>query len=498
MVLKPKENLYKAHTTKRFQLFHHRYLITRPKKASKKTKCDFMIYKLYFIVLFIFAIGTLLTSLSLPIFKIVTRITESMCGVTSLTLFLSITHYSFHHKFFHSSYDHTLWLHKKAGKHTIKLININGLLHLLAILFSQLPIHGRWADAMPSKRTSLLAISATIIIKILKKGIKVRKKNYEFFYYSHIITTFAYVPVFAFAHPIKPFLITAGLGFVLWLLDLVYRVVQYFFLNKGTIVKVVSQRDQSNYQPDSKILIIEMDDFNYEPMQWVKLCIPSISKYQMHALSICSQPTFKEPESGKTQIKILIKNFGDWSKTVLDKQDSFLLKKPVIIEGPYGSPSLSVLDYRYLVLIGGGSGVGPVLSLLLSLMELSKKQFDQQLVKLKFYWIAKEFQNLELIQNELEQAISSNKKYQIEVYVTRQNKLQLEKDYPIPNYTKFEKPNVSRLITDASKEAKNNNLKKMAIFSCGPPRLVNEIKCVSFNLSNSNFYIDISQELYKF
>ncbi|KAJ6234209.1 nadph oxidase 4 [Anaeramoeba flamelloides] len=495
-------NPYPSHSTKRFQFFHQRYLTNRPKKNSLKTNLDLLLYKIYFWVLIIFSIFTLLTSLHLPFFKIVNRITESLCEVTTLTLFLCVTHYSLHHKFFQISYEHTLWLHKKAGKHTIKLVYINGLFHLLPIMINILPMANLSPDQIPTTRNNVSAISAAVIIYVLRRGLKYRKRCYEFFYYSHIAATLIYVPVFALSHPIKPFLFTAAFGFALWLADLLYRIFRYFFYQKGRIVKVVSQsstgKPDSNYRPDSKILIIEIKNFTYEPMQWVRLCIPSIAKYQMHALTICSPPRLPDAKTGKVQLKILIKTLGDWSREIVETPDSFFLNKKVILEGPHGTSTLSVLDYRYLILIGGGCGVGPVLSLMLSLIDLNKKQFGDNLIKLKFYWVMKEFQNLELFQKEFDQFSRLIKKYQIEVYVTRQKKLELEKDYTIPNYVKFEKPNISKVIQDSAVEAQKNSLKKMAIFSCGPSSMMKEIQNTSIDLSNDKFSIDISREITRF
>eukprot|EP01155_Anaeramoeba_flamelloides_P011551 Anaeramoba_flamelloidesa328655_23.p1 GENE.a328655_23~~a328655_23.p1 ORF type:complete len:234 (-),score=59.98 a328655_23:61-762(-) len=233
-------------------------------------------------------------------------------------------------------------------------------------------------------------------------------------------------------------------------------------------------------------------------MQWIRLCIPAISKYQMHPITICSPPKFADKKTGKVRFDVLIKNLGDWSKSVVDCPDKLLLDKPVKIEGPLGTSSLSVLDYRYLVLIGGGCGVGPILSLMFTLMELRKSNFGEKLIKIKFFWMVKEFQELELFQDQLEQASDQFKKYEVKCFATRQKREDFENKYTIPDFVNFGRPDFSQILKSTAENAQKQNVKRIGVFACGPARLVKQIQNDCLDSSNSEIVLDFSREVTSF
>ncbi|KAJ6227372.1 nadph oxidase [Anaeramoeba flamelloides] len=485
-----------------------------------------------------------------PALEIFIKVVGSLIQISGLTLFLTITHHSVLQKIFQTSYEHSLWLHKKAGKFSIMLNMLFTLLNVIQYLTSKPTTDSALGNSSVRSFARLISVIVTsVLIFVLARGLKMRKKIYETFYYSHIFSTLVYIPISALSHELKPFLFTVAFGFSVWLIDLLYRVFLFYTKKQGKIVSIQSQKIFNNkkfnqkaistvegnsksksknknknknkskkinenknksaiennsitkndrYVPDTKVLTIEVDNFQYEPMQWIRLCIPAISKYQMHPITICSPPKFTDKKTGKARFDVLIKNLGDWSKSVVDCPDKLLLDKPVKIEGPLGTSSLSVLDYRYLVLIGGGCGVGPILSLMFTLMELRKSTFGEKLIKIKFFWMVKDFQSLELFQDQLKPVSEQFKKYDIQCYVTRQNKEDFENEYTIPDFVRFGRPKFSHILTETAEEAQKQKINKIGVFACGPVRLIKQIQNDCLDSSNSQIRLDFSREVTKF
>ncbi|KAJ6244578.1 nadph oxidase 4 [Anaeramoeba flamelloides] len=534
-----KINFFPSHSSKRFKLFHHNTLTRRAKRNSFRTNSDSILLKMYYCVLVISGIITIIQNYKKPLFLFLIELVGSLIRISSLTLFLAITHHSILQKFFHTSYEHTLWLHKKSGKQTIKLIKLHSFLYVVAFFVSKISMITIDKSSVPSTRGFVFSLLTFVLLFGLKKGLKLRKKIYEPFYFSHVIITIFLFPVSAFTHDLKPFLCTTAVGFSLWVIDLFYRIFLFYFKTPAKIVAIRSQKnylptngekktinkdynnnnntkgdDENNsennskdknsenngykshtYIPDSKVLTVEMDNFQYEPMQWVRLCIPSISKYQMHPLTICSPPMLPDEKTGKVRIDILIKAMGDWSKKVVDSPSKFLLDKPVKIEGPLGTSSLDVLSYKYFILIGGGCGVGPILSLMLALKELRDTDFGDKLIKLKFFWMVKEFQELELFQDQLEQASDQFKKYEVKCFATRQKREDFENKYTIPDFVNFGRPDFSQILKSTAENAQKKNVKRIGVFACGPARLVKQIQNDCLDSSNSEIVLDFSREV---
>ncbi|KAJ6240731.1 nadph oxidase 4 [Anaeramoeba flamelloides] len=531
-----KINFFPSHTSKGFKLFHHNTLTRRAKRNSLRTNSDYILLKMYYCVLVIYGIVSIIQNYKKPLFLFLIGFVGSLIRISSLTLFLAITHHSILQKFFHTSYEHTLWLHKKSGKQTIKLIKLHSFLYALAFFVSKMSIITIDKSSVPSTRGFAFSLLTFVVLFCLKKGLKLRKKVYEPFYFSHVIFTIFLFPVASLTHDLKPFLCTTAVGFSLWVIDLFYRIFLFYFKTPAKIVAIRSQKsylptnqdqkssnsnnnnsnsdhnsennkdnnseknqtNSSSYIPDSKVLTVEIDNFEYEPMQWIRLCIPSISKYQMHPLTICSPPRLPDKQTGKMRIDILIKAMGDWSKKVVDSPNKFLLDKPVKIEGPLGSSSLDVLSYKYFILIGGGCGVGPILSLMLALKELQDTDFGDKLIKLKFFWMVKEFQGLELFQDQLEKVSDQLKKYQVKCFVTRQKREDFENKYTIPDFVHFGRPNFSQILKSTSEKAEKKNVKRIGVFACGPARLVKQIQNDCLDSSNSEIVLDFSREVTSF
>ncbi|KAG7375287.1 ferric/cupric-chelate reductase, partial [Phytophthora boehmeriae] len=121
------------------------------------------------------------------------------------------------------------------------------------------------------------------------------------------------------------------------------------------LVKIVVKRAAPGSSPASSAYDYKVGNFLY-------LNVPEISKLEWHALTIASSP-----KSSPTDVTLLVKPLGDWSKNLVQyaKDCSRDNVAPLLyMDGFYGASLELYEDYSTVCLVGGGIGVTPVLAIL--------------------------------------------------------------------------------------------------------------------------------------
>ncbi|ESW15455.1 hypothetical protein PHAVU_007G073800 [Phaseolus vulgaris] len=184
----------------------------------------------------------------------------------------------------------------------------------------------------------------------------IRRKAFELFFYTHylyIVFVVFYVLHLGFSYSclVLP-------GFYLFMIDRYLR-----FLQSQKKIRLVSAR----------VLPCEAVELNfsknlglsYAPTSTIFINVPGISKLQWHPFTItsCSDT---DPDT----LSVVIRSSGTWSNTLYQKLSSSspLSHLDVSIEGPYGHDSTSYSRHELLVLISGGSGITPFISIIRSLV----------------------------------------------------------------------------------------------------------------------------------
>ncbi|KAJ4751913.1 Ferric reduction oxidase 8 [Rhynchospora pubera] len=115
-----------------------------------------------------------------------------------------------------------------------------------------------------------------------------------------------------------------------------------------------------------ELILPKEPSMKYKPMSTIYLKVPSISKFQWHPFSITSSCYQDE-----NNVSLLIKCQGKWTEALYSKISSIKDEKLdqlksliVAFEGPHGPSSSLYERYSNLVLIAGGSGITPFMSLL--------------------------------------------------------------------------------------------------------------------------------------
>lgn len=196
----------------------------------------------------------------------------------------------------------------------------------------------------------------------------VRRKMYEWFYISHWVL-FMIALFFAILHwaQIIWWILPAGLLFFIsrtassWN-GMTPVAVQSFSVigtaEEGSIdeiVQVVVKRAAPGASPASP-------SYDYKVGNFVYLMVPHISKLEWHALTIASSP-----KTSATDVTLLIKPLGDWSRQLLQyaKDCKNQQVAPLMYMDAFYGASLEMYEeYPTLCLVGGGVGVTPLLAIL--------------------------------------------------------------------------------------------------------------------------------------
>ncbi|KAG6667175.1 hypothetical protein CIPAW_01G082800 [Carya illinoinensis] len=101
------------------------------------------------------------------------------------------------------------------------------------------------------------------------------------------------------------------------------------------------------------------EGLNYNPTSIMFLNVPSISKFQWHPFTVTSCCNM-EPD----KLSVVIKREGSWSLKLFQELSSPVDHLKVSVEGPYGPSSSHFLRHESLVMVSGGSGISPFVSII--------------------------------------------------------------------------------------------------------------------------------------
>lgn len=126
------------------------------------------------------------------------------------------------------------------------------------------------------------------------------------------------------------------------------------------------------------------EGFQFEAGEFAYLRIPRVSHFGWHPFTISSNP------EDRSHIGLHIRALGNWTRrlhrlfTKLPKEKR---EMPVLLQGPYGSPSTRLFNSHHAILVGAGIGVTPFASILQSIIARHKQGQKMKLEKVHFFWL---------------------------------------------------------------------------------------------------------------
>ncbi|KAL6281050.1 hypothetical protein ACE6H2_017931 [Prunus campanulata] len=219
---------------------------------------------------------------------------------------------------------------------------------------------------------------------------QIRRKQFEIFYYTHHL--YMVFLVFFLFHAGDRHFYMVFPGIFLFGLDKLLRIIQ-----SRPETCILSAR----IFPSKAIELILPKDpgLNYTPTSIIFVKVPSISKYEWHSFSITSSSRVDE-----NTMSIMIKSEGSWTSSLshmiqtrqeLDGDQTKYI--PIAVEGPYGPVSMDFLRYDSILLVSGGIGITPFLSIVQELASSQNSGINKFLPRMQLIYVVKKSQDICLL-----------------------------------------------------------------------------------------------------
>ncbi|KAH0726494.1 hypothetical protein KY284_002359 [Solanum tuberosum] len=251
----------------------------------------------------------------------------------------------------------------------------------------------------------------------------IRRRMFELFFYTHYL--YILFMVFYLLHTGMFYACIMLPGFFLFLIDRYLR-----FLQSKQKVRLISARVLTCETVE--LNFSKISGLEYSPTSIMFLNVPSISKLQWHPFTVTSNSNL-ESET----ISVVIKCEGSWTKKLYSVMSlpSSVDRLDVSVEGPYGPASTHFLRHDTLVLISGGSGITPFISIIRELIYMSStlKCKTPKILLVSVFRNTSQLSMLDLLLPiaGTPSGCSSNLDLQIEAYITREIEPAHEKSEPL-------------------------------------------------------------------
>ncbi|CAM8926775.1 unnamed protein product [Rhodiola kirilowii] len=273
----------------------------------------------------------------------------------------------------------------------------------------------KWQKAGRVYLAGEVALIAGVVIWITSLP-AIRRKRFEVFYYTHHL--YIVFLIFVLFHVGDKHFYTVLGGILLFGIDKLHIIVQS---RPQTCVDVACilpcKAVQLTFPKDPRL--------NYLPTSVMFMKIPKLSKIEWHPFSIISSSSAQEDT-----ISVLVKCEGQWSSSLYSLIQSNTDASsciPVSIEGPYGPSSLDFLRYDSLILIAGGVGITPFLSIMQELASASSNNRLRLPTRIQLIHVVRKFQDVCLL-NSILHILKKEPQawnFRLKVFVTQEKKINI-------------------------------------------------------------------------
>jgi len=306
----------------------------------------------------------------------------------------------------------------------------------------------------------------------------VRRNVWELFYWTHQLMPLASISALVHVwymnidNGYNIYITSSWLEFCM-LVHLLDRIIRFY---RGDIVhtELVSAKPE---QIEVTKIVMKKPGFKYDAGQYGFVCFPEISRLSWHPFSFSSAPH-------EENITMHIKDSGGYTHALRETASKGGITK-IKVDGPYGRVGVKISDYKVILLLAGGVGVTPMISILKDLMQTSKGL----LTKVYFVWTVRDPAALEWFCEPLK-AAESNTQIEVRLFATRGKATEsgLKFSSARPNWK------------DLFNEIKNKHATEgpIAVLACGPEPMVQETSLLAITESNSSVRFHYHKETFCF
>jgi len=277
---------------------------------------------------------------------------------------------------------------------------------------------------------------------------------------------------------------------ILWFID---RLIRYYKSSK--VFPVVDIQVLNN--GDTTQISLQPSGFSFKAGQYAFINIPSITPLEWHPFTISSAP-------GETALTFHIKNMGKntWTARLAriygGEGSSFaaITALPIVnVDGPYGNPP-DFAAHQNIVLIAGGIGITPMISILKDLQQLHK-QNEVKLGHLKnvyLMWVVRDLAILDMFRevfDDITNDHSCKDVFHIMLRVTQRSfsaKAVVDSPPPFNPPPVMGRPNIQQEFSDIAAVCGTNVLAMV----CGPAPMVKEVQTAAYT-----FKFDLHMETFE-
>lgn len=287
--------------------------------------------------------------------------------------------------------DDGIEIHRLVGEVMFGLALVHSAAHVINIV-----AHagvGAWAKL--ANLTGLVLLWTFVMMWLFSRERVRRSGSFEAFHFTHMLY-FVWLGLMLVHGPVFwMWVVLPGVGY------LVERIVR------------AGSRSQPTTLVEAKILpsgVTRLDiarprGFAYLPGDYVFVRIPAIARHEWHPFTLTSAP--EDPH----RLTVHVRSLGNWTGALHDyfsppgsepppgvrtprrrrplPPDRPRRGLPVFVDGPYGTPSSSMLERRHVVMIGAGIGVTPFASVLQSIrLRRRAPGAREALQKVHFVWMS--------------------------------------------------------------------------------------------------------------
>lgn len=242
----------------------------------------------------------------------------------------------------------------------------------------------------------------------------------------------------------------------------------------------------------SNVLELRMKKWGFHPEagQYVFVNCPDISRLQWHPFTLTSAPDDE-------YFSVHIRQVGDWTKALADRchcssplpVDISMMPR-IAVDGPFGTSSEDVFQYKVIVLVGAGIGVTPFASILKHIWYKHSHPDSSTLQKVYFHWVCSDTkcfewfaEMLRSLEEKMEEEGTHNY-IDISMYWTRgwnneEREFIIETVYEprdaitrLRSKTNFGRPNWDGIFADLGQQHIDE---RIGVFFCGPKEMSRQL-----------------------